>query len=294
MRNGEWLGKDTPPLPITPGVEMVGRIFHFEKDASCASHLSVGDRVISLTRCGGNSRFISIGSEQLVKISEHVDPAEAACLPEAYLSAFQVLHFGQSAGLRYRNNALKGKSILILGTVVTTLGRAIVELAMAAGVAKILATSTPKHFPHLHSLGIIPVSIDPALWHDELNGVVDLVIISNANEKIVDRHFKVLKYDGHLIVINQRQGPGLPVMGQKRGLPSLMCKASKSKISMIDRTHDYSPFRQWEMDQERSKKDLSHLVKLLEKREIKPIVFDRIPLGKVAKAQLMEIGRAHV
>lgn len=296
MRNGEWMGKDTPPLPITPGVDMVGKIFSIDKNMSSYYRLSTGDRVMSLTRCGGNSRFLAIDPNQLIKIPDGVDPAEAACLAETYLSAFQVLHHGQSLGTRYRNNALKGKSILILGTVATTLGHAMVELACAAGVEKIIATSTPKHFPHLRSLGIIPVSVDPALWYDQLNGEIDLVLVSNANEEVVAEHFKVLNERGHLIVIGQRLGSGLPMSdweSQEQLSARLVCKRHKTKVSMIDRTHDYNPFRQWEVDLEKSKRDLGYLVKLLEKGEIKPNVLDRIPLSKVAKAQDMVESQRH-
>lgn len=298
MRSGEWMGKDTPPLPITPGVDMVGKIYRISKDMSSLYHLSVGDRVISLTRCGGNSRFLCIDPEQLVKISKEVDPAEAACLAETYLSAFQVLHFGQSPGIRYRTNSLKGKSILVLGTAATTLGHAIVELASAAGVEKILATSTPKHFPHLRSLGIIPVSDDPTLWYDQLDGMIDLVIVSNANEEVVSEHFKVLNETGHLIVVGQRLGSGMPIGDWEKhnhiSARNLVCKRNRTRIvSMIDRTHDYNPFRQWEQDLRKSKKDLIHLVKLLEKGEIKPNVLDRIPLSKVAKAQEMVESQRH-
>jgi NADPH:quinone reductase-like Zn-dependent oxidoreductase len=297
MRSGDWPGKDTPPLPITPGVDFVGKIFCIDKDISSLLHLSVGDSVISLTRCGGNSRFISIDPVQLVKISPSVDPAEAACLGETYLSAFQVLHFGQTGGTRYRSTALKGKSILILGAVATTLGHAIFELATAGGVGRIFATATPKHFPHLRSLGIIPISADPALWYDQLNGEIDLVLVSDTNEEVVPAHFRVLKESGHLIVIGQLVGSGSPVgdwetKGQTRA-KQLVCKRNKTKVSMIDRTHDYNPFRQWAADLQKSKKDLAHLVKLLEKGTIKPNVLDRIPLNKVAKAQEMVESKRH-
>jgi NADPH:quinone reductase-like Zn-dependent oxidoreductase len=296
MRSGEWPGEDTPPLPITPGVDLVGKIYRIDTDLSSFRNLSIGDRVISLTRCGGNSRFLSMHPDQLVKISEEVDPAEAVCLAETYLSAFQVLHFGQGLGSRYRSNALKGKSILIIGVVVTTLGHAIVELALAAGIKKLYATTTPKHFPHLRGLGIIPVTIDPALWYDQLNGMIDLVLVSNANEEVTPEHFKVLHDRGHLIVIGQRVGSGTSSDWEAQEhlrAKQLVCRSSKTKINMIDRTHEYNPFRQWEQDLDRSKKDLAHLVKLLERGYIKPNVLDRIPLNKVAKAQEMVESNRH-
>lgn len=296
MRSGEWLGRDTSPLPITPGVDIVGKVYQIDKDLSSLYHINEGDRVIALTRHGGNSRYISIDPTQLVKISGNVDPAEAACLAETYLSAFQVLHFGQSIGTRYRSQALKGKSILVLGAVATTLGHAVVELALLAGVEKIYATSTPKHFPHLRSLGIIPVSVDPALWYDQLNGEIDLLFVSDINEEVVPEHFKVLSETGHLVVVGQ-YGSGVGMgnweSGQQTRAKQLVCNRDKAKISMIDRTHDYNPFRQWTSDLQKSKKDLAHLIKLLEKSMIKPNVLDRIPLNKVAKAQEMVESKRH-
>jgi NADPH:quinone reductase-like Zn-dependent oxidoreductase len=294
MRRGEWLGKYTPPLPITPGIDIVGKIFHIGNALSSMHNLNKGDRVIALTRCGGNSRFLSIRPEQLVKIASDVDPAEAACLAETYLSAFQVLHFGQGSGLRYRGNSLKGKSILIIGTVSTILGRAFVELAMAAGVEKVFATSTPKQFPHLRSLGIIPVSIDPHLWYDHLDQSIDLVFLADPNADVVLDHFRVLTDKGHLFVIGQRDGVPIKEHDSELRATSLVCTRRKpNKSSMIERTHEYNPFRQWAEDLEKCKKDLSHLVKMLGNGEVKPNVLDRIPLSKVAKAQDMVESQRH-
>ena len=295
MRRGEWLGKHTPPLPITPGIDIVGKIFQIDKELSSLYHLNVGDRVLALTRCGGNSRFLSISPDQLVKISQHdVDPAEAACLAETYLSAFQVLHYGQGLNTRYRHNTLKVKSTLVVGTVSTILGHAFVELAMAAGVERVFATSTPKQFPRLRSLGIIPVSIDPRLWYDHLDKAIDLVFVIDPNLDVVPEHFKVLNDRGHLFVIGQRDG--MPMEDSNFQPTSLVCtrrKTNNNKYSMIERTHEYNVFRQWSKDLDKCKKDLAHLVKLLAKGDIKPNVLDRIPLSKVAKAQDMVESQRH-
>jgi NADPH:quinone reductase-like Zn-dependent oxidoreductase len=294
MRRGEWLGIHTPPLPITPGIDIVGKIFHIDKDLSSLCNLKQGDRVIALTRCGGNSRFCSIRPEQLVKIATDVDPAEAACLAETYLSAFQVLHYGQGSGLRYRSNSLKGKSILVIGTTSTILGHAFVELAMAAGVEKVFATSTPKQYPHLRSLGIIPVSIDPRLWYDQLDDAIDLIFFADPTVNVVLDHFRVLNDKGHLFVMGQRDGVPIQEKDSELRAASLVCTRRKpNKSSMIERTHEYNPFRQWAEDLERCKKDLSHLVKMLGKGDLKPNVLDRIPLSKVAKAQDMVESQRH-
>lgn len=95
------------PLPNSPGVDVVGRLYRIDNESSKRHGLSKGDRVMSLTNFGGNARYLAVAPEHLVKVPESIDPAEAACLAETYLTAFQVLHLGQGSSSRYKNTSLK-------------------------------------------------------------------------------------------------------------------------------------------------------------------------------------------
>lgn len=299
IRRGDRSHLNNFSLPITPGVDAVGKVYKIDQELATLYNLSVGDTVVTLTRSGGNSRFLTSSPDQLVKVSGEVDPAEASCLAETYLSAFQVLHFGQTIGTRYRSGSLKGKAILIVGSVTNIVGQALVELASAGGVSKLYATATTKQFPHLRSLGIIPVNTDPLLWFDQLNATIDLVLVSGESANTVTpEFFKLLNDRGNLIIVGHG-GPENAMGGEDwkvkdhLSAKQLVCKRHRTKSSMVDRTHHYDPFRQWERDLEKSKKDLAHLVRLLEKGYIKPAVLDRIPLDKVAKAQELVESQRH-
>jgi NADPH:quinone reductase-like Zn-dependent oxidoreductase len=62
----------------------------------------------------------------------------------------------------------------------------------------------------------------------------------------------------------------------------LMCSTKSSTIAT--RVHIYDVYANWDNDTENCKRDLCHLINLLEKRVIKPKILDRMPLSKVAKA----------
>ena len=61
---------------------------------------------------------------------------------------------------------------------------------------------------------------------------------------------------------------------------------------MSNRSHTFDIFEQWENNLELCKKDLVHLLKLVQQGELHPKILDRIPLSKVARAhELLESKR---
>ena len=254
--------------------------------------------VMSLVKWGGNARFTTIHPKQLVTVPEGLDPAEVACLPECYLSAFQVLHMGQTGNNRYKESSLKGKSILILGSMTNNMGKAIIELALQAGVANIYATAKKKHWKTLISYGVMPLTTDPMEYIQRIAGTIDLVLAPNGNlrEDVTPVHFKALlpRY-GQLIISGHRiVGNDIPINAWKRDsqIPTLACGKNKALQKILRNSQSYDVYKAWEKNLDLCKRDLSHLLRLLERKLIKPEVLDRIPLNKVAKAhELLETKR---
>jgi len=234
---------------------------------------------------------MSIHPNKLVKVPDGLDPAQVVCLPECYLSAFQVLHIGQGGNIRYRENSLKGKSILILGSMTNNMGKAMIELALHAGVANIYATAKKKHWKTLISYGVMPLSTDPMEWMQRVAGSMDLVLAPNGNlrEDVSPVHFRALvpKY-GQLVISGRRiVGNDIPITDWKKELqtPTLSCGKSKALQKILRNSISYDVHESWEKNLNLCKKDLSHLLTLLKRNTIRPEVLDRIPLNKVAKAQ---------
>ena len=298
IRQGLWWGDSEPSFPNTPGVDVVGKVYSVKQTTGNAYGLQPKQTVVSLVKWGGNSRFVTIHPNQLVKVADGLDPAQVACLPEAYLSAFQVLHKNQAGSLRYRENSLKGKSILILGCMTNNMGRAMIDLALNAGVATIYATAKKKHWKKLLSIGVMPLSTDPMEWIQNISGTISLVLAPNGNlrEDVSPVHFRALlpKY-GQLIICGRRiVGNDIPITEWKRDHQTsiLACGQGKALQKILGNSSTYDVYEEWERNLELCKKDLSHLLKLLERKIIKPEVLDRLPLNKVAKAQeLLELKR---
>lgn len=260
-------------------MDVVGRLYRVDTEATRRFGLSVGDRVLSLVKWGGNARYLSVDPSKVVIVPESVDPAAAACLAETYLAAFQILHRGQSTKIRYGVNSLKGKTLFILGHAISTMGRAIAQLASDAGALQVCAMGKLKHFSQLTALGISPLNKDSLDWWEALAGKVDIIV--SCEEEVVALHYQLLKGNGQVVVVkNSRKDDDADINGRRT---SLVCRRNKKpqQSKMIV----YDVYEEWDNNIEVCKLDLLHLVQRLEQNKIEPFVLDRLALGKVARAQ---------
>jgi NADPH:quinone reductase-like Zn-dependent oxidoreductase len=277
IRQGNWQRQPEPPIPNTPGVDVVGRIYRIDTETKKRYGLSVGDRVISLVKWGGNSRYLVMDPSTAVKVPDSVDPAVAVCLTETYLAAFQVLHCKQNGKARYQDSSLKDKTVLILGNAVTNMGRAIAQLAAHAGATQVFAMAKKKHFEQLSELGIGPLNQDSSDGWKDLFGMIDLII--SIDVEVVEVHRKLLAGKGHIVAVMNGVKQGAD-RGRKARL------ACNRKGRMIQRRlTSYDIYEEWETNIDRCKLDLGHLIKLLDENVVEPNILDRVALHKVARAQ---------
>ena len=270
-------------LPNTPGVDVVGKIFRIDFESSKQTGLKKGDTVVSLVSQGGNSRFLTVDPSSLVKIPGKLDPAEVACLVETFLTAFQTLHYNQSFLTRYRKNSLQGKSILIIGGMSANMIRAMSQLGQLAGSKAMFATGRRKDFKMLSAHSILPLTTDPQAWWEQLAGSIDLLI--SLDEEVIPLHYKLLKLDGMVVVSSSEFHEDLMMYEDTRDPLQRKLACSTTRSQAASRTAHYDLFEEWDEHRLRAKKDLAHLVELLEKRKIIPVVMDRVPLSKVAAIQ---------
>src|SRR5450432_816276 len=113
------------PLPFTPGYEIVGVI---EKTGAGVVAPLEGEMVADLCVVGGYAQYAIRPSRFLVSVPDSIDPAEAVCIPLAYLTAFQML-------TRCRNLPPRA-TILVVGAS-GTVGTALLDLARHLGLKAI-------------------------------------------------------------------------------------------------------------------------------------------------------------
>src|SRR5437870_3222813 len=76
------------PLPFTPGYDLVGIV---EETGPGVPGQLTGQLVADLCVVGGYAQYAIRPARFLVPVPEGVDPAEAVCIPLAYLTAYQML-----------------------------------------------------------------------------------------------------------------------------------------------------------------------------------------------------------
>jgi NADPH:quinone reductase-like Zn-dependent oxidoreductase len=251
IRNGKWWGHTPLSLPLIPGIDFVGKIDGIDKRTSSRSGLRNGDTVMSLVRHGGNARYTQIGADQLVKVPDDLEAVDVVCLAEAYLSAFQAVHSGQRLLTRYKQNSLLGKSVLVLGALTNT-GRAVVELANAAGATLIYAPCKAKHRERVRAMGTCPLGLSKVEWMPLLNKKLDLVIDTTIElSGKEENYFSALSEKGQYLFIGRTQNDVDKIITKWAGSAKLVCSSNRTR--MAAQIHSCDVFEKWESNIESCK-----------------------------------------
>lgn len=288
IRKGMWWGASEINMPVTPGVDFVGKVCSIGNDDEERYNLKTGDSVAALVRCGGNSRYITVDAKQLVKVPNDLSPPSAACIIETYLAAFQSLHLGEFEQTRYTKNSLLDKNILIVGGI-TMVGQAMIELAFLAGASNVYVSGKPNHHDFFSSLGATPLPLDVDDWLPLIEGCMDLVVDIYCTDELSGTS-RALNAGGRLVRIQPKPKPTEQVLNS-----SLMaflaaasaCAIDSRKIFQESRISFYDVYESWDDNINLSKQDLAHLFEKVKSGVIDPPIVERIPLSKVPEVHVM-------
>jgi NADPH:quinone reductase-like Zn-dependent oxidoreductase len=128
------------PVPFTPGYEIVGLI---EKAGPGVVTPQEGETVADLCVVGGYAQYAIRPSRFLVVVPDGIDPAEAVCIPLAYLTAFQMLT---------RCRSLRARSTILVIGASGTVGTALLDLARHFGL-KAIGTSSAANLAVIERFG---------------------------------------------------------------------------------------------------------------------------------------------
>jgi NADPH:quinone reductase-like Zn-dependent oxidoreductase len=132
------------PLPFTPGYEIVGIV---EAIGAGVAMPRVGQIVADLCVVGGYAQYAIRPARLLVPVPDGIDPAEAVCMPLAYLTAFQML-------TRYRNLS-PGATVLVIGAS-GTVGTALLDLSRHLGL-KAIGTCSAANLQVVERFGAMAI-----------------------------------------------------------------------------------------------------------------------------------------
>lgn len=284
IRDGtyKWNFGQAPTFPIVPGIDVVGEVTSVGALAA-QSGLEPGDKIAALSMKGCTAKYITLKFDEVIKIPDSLDSAEAVVVIRTYTAAFQVLMTNIQLD-RYSRKPLEGEKILIVGSC-GAFERAVIELAVYMGAKSINfwcpSSSGKSHDNYIRMLGARPLSDDPDDWIDKLEGKIDTVIDSACVDRF-EYSWKALKSDGILVCT------GMSEYDSKKN----------DFVSAVEKTWVQATFRlssnfyfydgiikSYEKNVMQFMKDLIFLFSLLNKGKIKPKIALKIPMKKVADAQ---------
>jgi NADPH:quinone reductase-like Zn-dependent oxidoreductase len=263
------------PIPFTPGYELVGVV---DRRGARVSQPREGEMVADLCVVGGYAQYAIRPIRFLVPVPNQLDPAEAVCIPLAYLTAFQMLT---------RCRPLPpGATILVIGAS-GTVGVALLDLARHFGL-KAIGTCSAANMPVVEEYGATAVDYRAG----DFVAAVRLLTAARPGGAGVDaafdaiggphfaRSFACLAPGGLLIGYGSQTmavgsesllSAGLGLLGLR--IWGALGGAFSNRLAAW-----YSVTSRRQTHPDEFKADMATLFALLRDRAIHPVVVDRLPL----------------
>jgi len=290
MREG--VHPETPPLPFTPGWDLVG-VVDWLGDG--VSGIELGQIVAALPISGAYAEFVCLPQSELVSVLSGLDATEAVSLVLNYVTAYQMLH--HSAQVK------RGQRALIHGAA-GGVGSALLQLGRLAGL-EMYGTCSARGASAVSDLGGIPIDYQQLDFVKEIRRLtsegVD-VVFDGIGGTHIWRSREALRPGGTVVaygltsslrggrLASGRSGRrqrfhGIPIFGlyiaggwllpgRKRVVPYSIQWLKRLRPAL---------FRQ----------DLIALFALLQQQKIKPLIAQRLPLVAARRAHEL-LGEAGV
>lgn len=168
-----------PGCPEWPGLEVAGVI---KEVAQGVTKWKTGDKVCALLGGGGYAEYVTVPAEMVMPMPRGLSYAEAAAIPEVYMTAY--------LNLFYVGNAKKGETLL-MNAGASGLASAVIPMAKAFGlrvITTVLGEEKVKEVEYLNADRVVDTTkedIAEVLKEEEQNGTpVNVAIDCLAGEKL--------------------------------------------------------------------------------------------------------------
>ena len=266
-----------PPLPYTPGYEVVGTV---EKTGPGVHSERVGERILAITKVGGYAEFLCVPEKDLVLVPPAVETAEAVALGVNYVTAYQMLH--RAAQVR------SGQSVFYHGAS-GGVGTALLELGAMAAL-KMYGTASSRKHELVSRLGGVPIDYRAKdfrhrLW-DAVGEGIDAVF-----DPIGGSHlwlsYRMLLPEGVLVAYGEKSWAGGTTQNSTQRmihhilLGGLGALPGGRRVTWYDLHPLLGDHPDW------VREDLLILLDMLGEGRIHPVIGERLPLEQAARAHTM-------
>lgn len=267
-----------PPLPAIPGIEMSGTVV---QAGATVSSLKIGQAVFVSARelkfrGGCYAEYLAAEAGAVYLLPASVDLDEAAALSN-YQVAYHLLH-SATRGFRFDS--------ILAWAAAGGVGSAIVQLARAARKRLIAVVDTAEKAEFARSQGAeVAINFKDGRVGEEIQAAtsgrgVDLILDPIGGPGLA-RNFDYLAPLGMLVSYGFLDGPPVPNL-----IETMMKKTGKSLAFRLFSMHAFDAQPELRANATRD------LLRLFAQGEIKPVIYERVPLAEAKRAhELLESGR---
>ena len=280
----EGVHPETPPVPYTPGWDLVGEI---DRLGDGVSGIEPGQIVAAMPIHGAYAEFVCLPQRELVPVPSRLDAAEAVSVVLNYITAYQMLH--RSAKVKPGQRVLYHGASGGVGTALLQLGR-LAELEM-------YGTCSSRGASAVSELGGIPIDYRNQDYVKEIHRLtsegVDAVF-----DPIGGAHLwhsrEALRPGGRVVGYGnttslREEGLGSDRTGRRNrfhGIPIYaLYIAGGWFLPGRKRIVPYSIQTLKRLRPDLFRRDLIALFDLLQQQKIKPLIAQRFPLAEARQAQ---------
>jgi NADPH:quinone reductase-like Zn-dependent oxidoreductase len=281
MREG--IHPETPPVPFTPGWDLVGVV---DRLGDGVSGIEPGQIVAALPISGAYAEFVCLPQRELVPVPSGLDAAEAVSLVLNYITAYQMLH--RSAKVR------PSQRVLIHGAA-GGVGSALLQLGRVVGL-EMYGTCSSRGAPVVSDLGGIPIDyqhLDFVREIHRLTGEGVDVVFDGVGGSHIWRSRRALRKGGRVVAygITASLRGGRLASGRSGGRHRFRAIAIFAwyiaggwLLPGRKRVIPYSIQTLNRLRPELFRQNLATLFDLLKEQKIKPLISKRFPLVEARQA----------
>jgi NADPH2:quinone reductase len=280
----EGIHPETPPVPFTPGWDLVGVV---DRLGDGVSGIELDQLVAAMPIHGAYAEFVCLPQRELVPVPSGLDAAEAVSLILNYITAYQMMH--HSAKVR------PGQRVLIHGAS-GGVGTALLQLGRLARL-EMYGTCSARGASAVSELSGIPIDYQHQDFVKEIHRLtgegVDAIFDPIGGAHLWDSR-KALRLGGRVVgygLITSIRGEGLtssrPGRRQRFHGTAIfgLYIAGSWLLPGRKRVVPYSIQTLKRLKPELFRQDLIALLDLLQQQKIKPIIAQRFPLAEARHAQ---------
>jgi NADPH2:quinone reductase len=275
---------ETPPVPFTPGWDLVGVV---DRLGERVSGIQLGQRVAAMPIHGAYAEFLCLPQGELVPLPPGLDDAEAVSVVLNYITAYQMMHRCV--------HAKPGQRALIHGAS-GGVGTALLQLGRLAGL-EMYGTCSSGGSQAVTDLGGVPIDYRNQDFVKEVRRLtsdgVDVVFDPIGGSHLWHSR-KALRPGGSVVgygLVTSLRGEGLVSRrpGRRQRFRGTLIFALAIAGSWIlpgrKRVVPYSIQTLKRLKPAWFREDLIVLLDLLQQKKIKPLVAQRLPLAEARQAQ---------